>query len=165
MKPSLLLCIGYMLTSCAVDKTKIDEASGLLGVWKVETESEVVYESWTKKSAREYAGVSYLLRAGDTVTLETIQLVEENGELYYIPTVVDQNDAKPIRFTCNSITSTHMTFENLVHDFPQIISYRWVSADSMVAEISGTVGAEVRKRDFPMKRVKKPGNNETIKKR
>jgi hypothetical protein len=154
MKPLFLFCLSCLLAGCAVDTTKIDLISGLPGIWKMETESEVVYESWTQKSDCEFAGTSYLIRAGDTIVLETIRIIEEGEELFYIPTVSNQNDGKPVRFTASLVSSTKLVFENAAHDFPQKISYRWITADSMVAEISGTIGNEIRKREFPMKRIK-----------
>ena len=47
-----------------------------------------------------------------------------------------------------------IVFENPQHDFPQIISYTKINADSLVAEISGSKNGQELKQTFPMKRVK-----------
>jgi|GEM_PF-3228321 len=50
-----------------------------------------------------------------------------------------------------SMSETQLVFENLKHDFPQIISYTKVTSDSLVAEISGTKNGQ--KQIFPMKQM------------
>lgn len=90
----------------------------------------------------------------DTVVFETIRLIEEGGKLYYIPTVKNQNSGQPVRFAQKEISSSLLVFENQAHDFPQIISYRKVGADSLVAEISGKINGNDRKQTFAMKKVR-----------
>lgn len=51
------------------------------------------------------------------------------------------------------MSETQLVFENLKHDFPQIISYTKVTSDSLVAEISGTKNGQKQKQIFPMKRI------------
>jgi len=60
----------------------------------------------------------------------------------------------PVRFATKTISETQLVFENPQHDFPQTISYTKITADSLVAEISGTKNGHERKQIFPMKRVK-----------
>lgn len=95
-----------------------------------------------------------MLRGGDTLVRETISLEMRDGELYYIPTVKDQNSAQPVLFRRIASGPDSIVFENPAHDFPTMIKYVRVSADSLLAEISGMSGGQLRKREFPMSRVK-----------
>lgn len=110
---------------------------------------------------RSFLGKCYLLqlrveskKEKDTIVFENIQFVQEQGRLFYIPTVKNQNNGLPVRFSSKTISETQLVFENPEHDFPQIISYTKISADSLVVEILGTKNGQETKQNFPMKRVK-----------
>lgn len=131
----------------------IEKAEWLIGTWENKTPRGSIYETWSKTSDNEYSGKSYIVKEKDTIVFENIRLVQEQDGLFYIPTVKSQNDALPIRFAVKLISKTQLVFENLQHDFPQIISYTKIATDSLVAEISGTKNGKERKQTFPMKRV------------
>jgi hypothetical protein len=78
--------------------------------------------------------------------------VQRNGELLYIPAVRDQNDGLGISFRLITINEKDLVFENAEHDYPQRISYYHVSNDSLIAEISGNKGGELKSEQFPMRR-------------
>lgn len=56
------------------------------------------------------------------------------------------------------VNDTLLVFSNPAHDFPQQVSYRRVSRDSMVARIEGTRGGQVRGINYPVKRVRCAGD-------
>lgn len=126
----------------------------LIGTWENKTPKGSIYETWKKVSDNEYAGKSYIIKEKDTIVFENIRLVQEQGGLFYIPVVKNQNNGLPVRFVAKTILETQLVFENPQHDFPQVISYTKVGADSLVAEISGLKNGQERKQTFPMKRVK-----------
>lgn len=146
----LIISLGWT----AQEANKIKKAEWLIGIWKNKTPRGSIFESWTKVNENEFSGKSYVIKNEDIFTLETIKLVQEKDSLHYIPTVENQNNKLPVRFALKSISDTEMIFENQKHDFPQIISYRKVTEDSLVAEISGIKGGQTRRLTFPMKRVK-----------
>ncbi|ODS72052.1 MAG: hypothetical protein ABS46_21105 [Cytophagaceae bacterium SCN 52-12] len=131
----------------------IRKAEWLLGIWENKTPKGSIYESWNKISDDELFGKSYILKEKDTIVFESIRLVQEKDSLFYIPTVGNQNDGLPVRFAVKRISDMEMAFENLQHDFPQLISYTRIGADSLVAEISGIKGGQERKQTFPMRRI------------
>ncbi|MBY0432721.1 MAG: hypothetical protein K2U26_01275, partial [Cyclobacteriaceae bacterium] len=90
----------------------------------------------------------------DTTIFETVRLLQEKNSLFYIPQVKNQNGGLPVRFKEKQISDNELVFENPEHDFPQTISYTKITADSLVAEISGTKNGKERRQKFPMKRVK-----------
>lgn len=144
-----------MLSALAVKETsELRKVEWLIGTWENKTLRGSMYETWDKTSEREYSGKSYILQEKDTIVFESIRLVQEQNELFYIPIVQNQNGGLPVRFTAKTISETQVVFENLHHDFPQLISYTKISSDSLVAEISGIKNGQVRKQTFPMRNVK-----------
>lgn len=131
----------------------LTKAEWLIGTWENKTPKGSLYETWSKINDHEFSGKSYMVKDKDTLVFEHIRLVQEEDGLFYIPTVKNQNDGLPVRFTSKTISETQLVFENPQHDFPQIISYTKINADSLVAEISGTKNGQARKQLFSMKRV------------
>ncbi len=152
----VLAIISVVIFCCwtTQQQTKIKNAEWLIGTWENKTQRGSVYETWTKKSSMELLGKSYTLNGKDTIIFETVKLIHEKNNLFYIPTVKNQNNSLPIKFTLKKQSDELLVFENPKHDFPQKISYTKINADSLVAEISGLVKGKERQQTFPMKRVK-----------
>ena len=134
-------------------KNEIKKAEWLIGTWENHTPKGSIYETWTKINDDEFSGKSYVVKEKDTIVFEIIKIVQEKDGLFYIPTVKNQNNSLPVRFTLKNISDTSLIFENPHHDFPQIISYTSINTDSLVAEISGMKNGQQRTQTFPMKRV------------
>ena len=154
MKPALFL-IGalFLLSSLDQSQDHIKKAEWLTGTWENKSQRGSTYETWTKLTAYELSGKSYMVKGADTVIFETIRLVEERDSLFYIPVVKDQNKGLPVRFALKSATDDALVFENPEHDFPQLISYTRIKNDSLVAEIYGKKNGQERRVRFPMKKV------------
>lgn len=132
---------------------KINHTRWLIGIWENQTSSGSIFETWQVKNPKELAGQSYMVKQSDTTIFETITIFEEGDDLFYIPTVTDQNDAQPVRFKATTVSPSKMIFENPEHDFPQKITYEQVNKDSLVAQISGLKDGKKRRSNFPMRRV------------
>lgn len=148
--------IGLLVISAFTLKEANDvkKAEWLVGTWENKTPKGSIFETWRKVNDHEFSGKSYLIKEKDTVFFETIQLVQEQDQLFYIPRVKNQNSGLPVRFTGTTISETRLVFENSQHDFPQKISYTKITSDSLVAEISGIRSGLPRNQTFLMKRVK-----------
>ena len=133
---------------------EIKKAKWLIGEWKCVTTKRVLHEVWWVKNDSCLAERSYFLKNADTVQLETVNLEEHQGKLFYIPTLKDENNGKPVLFKQTSATQNQLVFENLEHDFPQKITYTRITADSLLAETSGIVNGQFRNVQFPMKKIK-----------
>ena len=132
---------------------RLADANWLLGTWEQKTAKKTIYEIWKRNSDSSYSGKSYLLKEKDAIVLETVSLLQEKGTLYYIPTVTNQNNSMPVPFKLTFFSANQLVFENPTHDFPQKITYKLISADSLQAEISGALNNKLQIRQFPMKRV------------
>lgn len=126
----------------------------LQGTWEMKTSRGSIFEEWTQTDDKLLQGKSYLLKGADTVLLERIQLKEDGKNVYYIPTVQNQNNQQPIAFTMISSSESRFVFENKQHDFPQRIIYRFVTTDSIVARIEGTKNGKEQSSEFYFKRTK-----------
>ena len=157
MKTALMIFVTIVnvMASFIMNPTHQDDfkkAEWLIGTWENKTHQGSIYETWKKQSTSELSGMSYMIGQTDTVIFETIQIVFEAEEIFYIAAVRNQNKGLPVRFACKSITESEMVFENLNHDFPNLISYSRITSDSLVAEISGTKNGQVYKQLFPFKK-------------
>lgn len=129
-------------------------AGWLRGTWECKTPKGSIYEIWQPVADKEMHGRSYRVRGQDTMTLETVRLVQEGDSLYYIPTVKDQNNNQPVRFAATVITEKELVFSNPQHDFPQWISYKLIKPDSLVASIGGIIQGKERSQAYPMKKIR-----------
>lgn len=134
--------------------SELEKAKWLIGEWQNNSPEGNATEVWKKENDSTFFGKSYFVIGKDTVSAETISLEQNGNQLFYIPTVKDQNAGKPVKFTLTSSTSNQLIFENPKHDFPQKISYTQITNDSLLAEISGMMNGKQNSQKFPMARVK-----------
>jgi len=141
---------------CAPDAVRAQEASPLSaaawlsGCWELRSGQRVTLEMWMPAAGDLMLGASRTQVAGVTREYEQLVLSAEAGALVYT--------ASPSRQATTSFTSTHVSdtvlvFENPEHDFPQVIRYRRLGTDSLVARIEGPGRDGPRGIDFPMRRV------------
>ena len=79
----------------------------------------------------------------------------KGDDLFYIPTVKNQNNGEPVSFKLVSGKNGEFVFENKQHDFPQRIIYRNPNPDSLYARIEGYQQGKVHKEEFPIMSRKK----------
>ncbi len=125
----------------------------LAGTWKMETPKGSIYEQWNRQDSYKLSGKSYKLKNTDTMVLEKIELTFNSGNIFYTPSVSDQNNQRPIPFQLVSASNNKFTFENKEHDYPQRIIYHLVSKDSVHARIEGIKNGKEMGSDFFYKRV------------
>lgn len=168
MKHLLLgLCMAGALTSCQ-NKEKptlpeapskkavsfIGAASWLEGRWENRSPEGDLSEIWKRENDSLMKGEAYFVTGKDTVFGEHVDLLQRNGELFYIVTTRGQNGEQPVEFKRTSGTETQMIFENPQHDYPTKIVYERVAEDSLVATISGVEEGKPKSERFSMKRAR-----------
>ncbi|MDN5286093.1 MAG: hypothetical protein JWR38_2367 [Mucilaginibacter sp.] len=154
-----LLVISGQILICQVSAqtnnvSKLKKAAWLIGTWKHQSPKGSSTETWHKLNDSTYIAKSYVLRGTDTVSTESVRLEQRDGNLYYIPTVKNQNEGKPVSFKLTTSSAGQLVFENATHDFPQKITYTPIKQDSLLAEISGSYKGKQRAIQFPMKKEK-----------
>lgn len=112
--------------------------------------ARVTHEQWMTPLGGAMMGMSRTV-ARDTIReYEFLRIVNREG----VPTYVAQPSGQAMTlFAATAVSDTMVVFENKAHDFPQLISYRRVGADSLIARIEGPRGGQTRGINFPMKRV------------
>ncbi|WP_257669789.1 DUF6265 family protein [Parapedobacter tibetensis] len=155
MKLYILFTLVGILVFCGwktETEKQIKKAEWLIGTWENNTPKGCIYETWVKVNESVLFGKSYMIQEKDTLVFETIKLIQKQDSLFYIPTVKNQNNNVPVRFALKTVSDTVLVFENPKHDFPQVISYTKINADSLIAEISGTKNGKEHKQTFRMKK-------------
>lgn len=115
----------------------LKNADWLIGRWENNSPEGNLSETWKVENDSTFSGESYFVVKNDTVFSEKVSLFETNGKLIYKVSVPGQNDEKPVEFESSFFNNKTMIFENPKHDYPNKIIYNKVSADSLVAKISG----------------------------
>ncbi|MFM2375859.1 MAG: hypothetical protein RLZZ165_956 [Bacteroidota bacterium] len=132
--------------------TGLERLSWFLGRWtQAEGPGLNSYEEWKRDTGHRFLGTAWTLYYADTVHVETIELLLEGGDLFYIPTV--RENKEPVRFKLTSLEGKKATFENLVQDYPQRIAYQAMGDTMLFARISGSVNGKEVSKDFPLRRV------------
>lgn len=134
--------------------SNMSDAYFLVGEWRNEQKDGFITEKWIKIDDSTMHGVSCFIQQGDTASYEEILLMKRNNEMFYIPSVNNQNQGKPVVFTRVFGQEDRLVFENKEHDFPQRIIYFRISSDSIMAEISGEIRGKKKFINFPMKKHK-----------
>ncbi len=132
---------------------ELQKVHWLKGTWQRQSAKGILTESWQQLDDSTFAGRSFFVSNGDTVSSETIRLEQRNGKLYYMPIASGQNDGKAIVFTQTKLSDSTIIFENPTHDFPQKIEYRFQKPDSLIAEVSSVSGELKKSIVFRMRRV------------
>jgi len=106
----------------------------LAGTWKMEKGN--TYEHWDKLSKTCMKGYSYDMKKGQTIVREYLELSNRTDGVFYIPTVIGQNDGLPVEFKLTSSDSAFI-FENSTHDFPKKIIYKKLSSTEIYVQVLG----------------------------
>ena len=121
----------------------------LLGNWEMNTPKGKIIEVWTYDSPVRFSGKSYRISAdNDSTLLEEVEIVKEQGNLFFVPVVTGQNEGKPVKFALKSRIGGAYVFENKSHDFPQRVVYHLQSANELLAWIEGSKNGKERKSEF-----------------
>jgi hypothetical protein len=138
MKAILILLFFLAAGYAEGQKLKtLKNVSWLEGDWIMEAKKGNNYEEWKLVNENRMIGKGYTIHKKDTVSYEDLELLMEDGNVYYTATVKGQNDGKPVRFKMSEGNARHMLFENQDHDFPKSIDYRWKQNDRFHVELKG----------------------------
>lgn len=124
------------------------------GIWSMETDEGTIFEEWEKESDSLFTGISYVVKDGDTIVLESIKIKYEDGKLCYAPTVLNQNEGKEVLFLLKEYLETEnkFVFENLMHDFPQRIIYHFKDNKNLSARLEGEQEGRMKSLDYSFKK-------------
>lgn len=132
---------------------RINQVSWMLGEWVKEMPNGVFVEKWQKETDTSYIGEGVFTgNGGDTLFSEKLRLEQRGDELWYIPTVANQNKGEAVLFKETKIVDNEAVFENPGHDFPQRIIYKRTSDSTLYARVEGMQGGNEVKEEFNFKK-------------
>ncbi|GEC73081.1 hypothetical protein FFL01_26200 [Flavobacterium flevense] len=134
---SLLLVVAACQKNSTIEKDQIKKADWLIGNWQSKTDFGILSENWKKVNDSTFKAESLFIKDKDTLHEENIILQQKAESLTYITTIKGQNNDKPIHFQLKEDTENELIFENLQNDYPQKITYKKGTNNSLITEISG----------------------------
>lgn len=111
----------------------------LPGEWGTSHSDEGFFESWENQGDTLLKGIGYQIDNKAVTFEETLMMKLENGHLAYIAMVADQNGSKAISFPLIEASDNHFQFYNPDHDYPQQITYDFVTDSLLIITISGLI--------------------------
>ncbi len=104
---------------------RLSSLTWLLGTWSRPAPQGRATERWVQVDERLFRGEGRArIGAGGGRVLESLLLVELDGEVFYLAKVPENTYPVPFRLTASS--ETRAVFENPSHDFPQRLEYTLV---------------------------------------
>lgn len=123
----------------------------MAGCWELRAGTRTTTEMWMPAAGGLMVGGSRTVVGGAAREFEHLRISARGDTLVYTAIPSGQSET---HFRSTSVSATEIVFENRAHDFPQVIRYRRLGADSLVARIEGAgAGGAARGIDFPMGRV------------
>ncbi|MBP2615158.1 DUF6265 family protein [Chryseobacterium jejuense] len=161
--PLLLLSASILVLSCN-QSTKTNQSGKsetqpatenivnidwLTGKWKRSNEKagKETFENWNKISPTEYSGIGFTIQKGDTISKETMKLVNSNGKWSLL--VKTPKEKQFIEFKMTELKNNEFTCINDSLDFPKQIKY---SSESK--KLKAIISNEKMKIPFEFEQVK-----------
>jgi hypothetical protein len=119
------------------------------GLWELNSDGMISYEQWKVNSDGSLQGVDFAFGTkGDTVYFESLEIIRRDNDVFYVASVMDQNERKPIFFKMTEWTRNVFVFENKEHDFPQKIIYYIKNDSQFNAVIEGPDKDKIKSIEF-----------------
>lgn len=122
----------------------------MAGCWELKAGPRLVHEQWMLPQGGLMLGMSRTIVRDSAREFEHLRIEARAGQVTYTAKPSGQAEAS---FGALNVSDTMVVFSNPSHDFPQRISYRRRTADSLLARIEGDRGGRLVGIDFPMRRV------------
>jgi hypothetical protein len=140
-------------TAEVVPPSRLSRLGWMLGEWQAEMPEGVFTEKWQKETDTSYSGEGVLIaRNGEVLFTEQLRVEQRDGVIWYMPTIASQNNGKPVLFKEKTFTDEEIVFENPEHDFPQRITYRKPTDNTLYARVEGKQKGKDAVEEFNFKR-------------
>jgi Domain of unknown function (DUF6265) len=126
----------------------------MAGCWRQSQAGQVIDEVWLGPAGGSLLGVNRSLEADTLRSWESMMIrAGVNG----LVLEAGPSDRPAAAFMATSASDSSIQFENLTHDYPQVVSYIKRGRDSMLATITGTVHDRQRTINYAYARAACPG--------
>ena len=136
-----IIIAGFIVIFFSVSsagQVKLSNLSWLLGKWESLSGGTYTTESWERLSDNTFEGYGETINTTsiESISSETLRIVEMSGEIFYIAKVA--HNQYPIAFKLTQCSDSSFVFENHEHDFPQRIEYTLSNEDQLTVNVSNT---------------------------
>lgn len=136
--------------SVGAAEAALGQLAWLAGCWSAEGAEPGSGEQWMPLAGNSLLGMSRTIRQGKTVAFEFMRIAPaEDGRITFF---AQPSGKPPASFPARSLDDAEVVFENLGHDFPQRVIYRFVAPGRLRASIEGLRGGSLKRIEFPMVR-------------
>jgi len=144
--------LAMMLTPFAhAAEPSLDPLRWLAGCWRSDDADAGSGEQWMPQAGGAMLGMSRTVRGGKTVAHEFMRIAAAaDGRLTFF---AQPSGKPPAAFVVKTFTDREIVFENLEHEFPQRVAYRFEPPTQLRARIEGTRQGAERRIEYPMTRV------------
>lgn len=133
----LLIACGGLRAAAQARVADFSYLDRLEGTWKMETKRSTVVETWTRVNDSTWYGRTWRVIGADSALQQSIQLVRHYDGIYFIPAYTGRQTLAPIRLKLRVLKPVGFVAEDLQNDFPQKITYRFVSGRQLDARVKG----------------------------
>ena len=133
----LLLFLTIPALTQASNQTMNQIVGLFAGTWKVE--GKETFEKWEKNDSA-FKGKGYQLKDNQEKVSEYLEIKNIEGRIYYLATVLNQNNGATVKFALTKAENDEFVFENPEHDFPQKLIYKKLSDREMFVRVLGKAG-------------------------
>jgi len=128
------------------DEPQLAHLSWLAGCWRAVDGEPGTIEQWTPLAGDSLLGVSRTVDGGRTVMYEFMRIaLDDTGRVTFF---AQPRGVAPTGFPAVSTSSTEVVFENVAHDFPQRIVYRFEAPATLRAHIVGMADGRTHRIDY-----------------
>jgi hypothetical protein len=121
----------------------------LTGAWTTVRGARTIEELWNEPRGGVMLGTGRTTQGEKLVEFEFLRVVQRGGSLVFI---AQPNGVPPTEFALAAHGADSVRFENPKHDFPQVVCYRRVGTDSLVAVVSASSGGKTQAIRFEYRR-------------
>jgi len=148
-KTILSLLVFAAATVCADER--IESLQWLSGCWAADGQEQGSIEYWMTPTGGTMFGIARTVHDDKTTSYEFMRIVtKDNGDIVFVASPANQATTT---FALKHLGTDEVAFENLQHDFPQIVIYRLAQPNHLIGRIEGDLDGEYRSRDFPMTKI------------
>lgn len=146
--------VTVLLAACSaiisVHAAPLEQLSWLSGCWVDPAGEAGSGEQWTTLAGGSMLGMGRTVKGGKLATYEFMRIADGgDGKAVFHA----QPAGKPAAsFGAIALGATEVVFENLEHDFPQRVVYRYEAPATLRASIEGMRNGALKRIEFPMVR-------------
>lgn len=134
-----------------MNKTILTKLEWLIGQWEGLQGTGVYHEEWEIINGNEFTGKAYLIKKGEIINQESLRIHSEDVNTYYTADV--SHNPGPVSFKMTVLDDHRVVFENLMHDFPQKITYEKKEDNTLLAFVEATTNGKTRKIEYKLKKL------------